>query len=458
MEKHTDRPFAPVHRTPPPLRISPVRVLVVGIPAHHGSHGVYRPHGHFSSGRLISMVFVPAVFVMFYQVSLFSQMLWREEEAALDGPPLPLPLPVLVLPLQEQGGKLLESSITWTTEAAPLVGLPLIDRSITLVHVGKAGGSSIRAATSLPCRKSPKKWNTPERVEYCLSATLDKDNVLAHSIHYYCHMSQCHASDLHNSTSFLFLLRNPVDRVISNLRYAHPQNCLELNGTVIMTSQKACNNKKRLKEQGHPAHELFTICFPSAAMEEFAQNVLTPFPLGNQTHHHFVKTNMTLEQQQQCRWIARQFVQGHWEETVGPHMIYNYEYYRNISIGAHPQREMFGVRTEYVWEDMKALDIAMGGNGGFGGREGRKQSHGSESYLPSPLTPEAYHKLCCVLEREIRTYGEIVNQVINLNHTVKQEMMDDVRQKCSVGAITWDRWSVQCQERLEADRMELEPR
>jgi hypothetical protein len=408
----------------------------------------------------VAVVFLPALFIIFYQAGTSTVSLKSLEtiDDAVSKPTMtfgPLPLKPeekivqvphgqdqMALTAKDQNYKDLPA--TSTTSPTQPFQLPRYERAITLVHVGKSGGLTMRRATSLTCRLSPKRLNTTQKMESCLQHFSIDKSVLAHDVKYYLHMYAYKPAEIHNSTSFLFLLRNPVDRVISSFRYSHPQNCESLlvyNATIQPWS---CRTIEYAKKRRYATHQLYTVCFPSAAMEEFAQNVLSPFPQGD-TSHHFVRTN-----------IARQFIQGHWEDSPAPHMKYNYEHYRNITISSYPNKEVLGVRTKNQWEDIKALDIAMGGRGIFS-REGHQETHGSENYIPSPLTTSAYHKLCCVLEHEIGIFADILNRVINLNATVKQEMMDDVRHKCGLGTQSWDMWRRQCQERLAADILELEP-
>jgi hypothetical protein len=339
-----------------------------------------------------------------------------------------------------------------TTTVQPHYQLEPKDRLITLVHIGKAGGLTVRAATSLMCRLSLKKYNTPEKVDLCIQRFLPRGNFLDRAVQYYFHMFAVNETQLAASTSFLVTLRNPVSRIVSNFRYSHPVNCNQPHWLhkAVAVRPWGCEVLGHLENLRSTDYRLYRQCFPSSGFEDMAQSVLSPWPVTT----HFVEANLTLEQQHNCRWIALQYIQGKWSTRPGPHMHYNYEYYRNWTLLAYPEKEFLAVRTTHEWQDMKALDIAMGGNGNFR-RDGRKESHGSELFEPSPLSTEAYQKLCCVLEREIEMYQDLVHHMINLNATEKEECMDDVKQKCGI-TEEWGVWRRKCQEHLKRDEVELQ--
>lgn len=95
------------------------------------------------------------------------------------------------------------------------------DRSIVFVHVGKAGGLSIRKATSLACWLTPGKYNTPAKMQACIQKYFAKTSVLSLQTTGYMHMHAIHNNFTSASSStrqcFLFVLRHPVDRIISTL-------------------------------------------------------------------------------------------------------------------------------------------------------------------------------------------------------------------------------------------------
>ena len=318
------------------------------------------------------------------------------------------------------------------------------NRSIAFVHVGKAGGLTVRRSTSLAC-------GVEDQAKDCIDSQFPANAILSRQLKYYLHMHGYRPFQMEEATSYLVVLRNPVDRLISSYRYSHPANC---RGDLRMAPLKpyGCYLQDMVRTPGQLEWRVHTRCFPSPGMEDFAQSVLSPYPSNFNVSH---LSNYSLEFQiatpTVCRGLAHRMIRGYGPDRPNPHMYYNYEYYMDRTVNLYPEKEVFGVRTEYEWEDLRNLDIAIGGTGVFRG-QGKHLSHGSEIYFPSPLSTEAYYKLCCVLEREIAMYQELMLRVQNLNDTEKQEAIDSVRDKCGIKHTAFEEWRAECQSRIERDR------
>lgn len=319
------------------------------------------------------------------------------------------------------------------------------NRTIILTHVGKAGGLTLRRATSLICRQNSRARNrTEDETRGCVEHHFSPNATLSRQVKHYFHMFAYHEEELKHSTSFLFPLRNPVDRAISSYRYSHPENCLK---GIRGLRPWGCRVAERWKKPGVAEYLAYTTCFPSPGMEDFAQSTMSPW--RNNTHFDTLSSN----EQRMCRRLARRMLEGKGPNTPNPHMWYNYFFYHNKTVARYPEKEMFGVRTTHEWEDIIALDKAVGGTAEFR-KKGHAASHGSEKYYPSPLSEEAYHKLCCVLNDEIALYEDLIHRVLNFDDTVKQECIDEVRQKCGI-TMSWDDWRQQCRTRLAHDTQSL---
>ncbi|CAB9522968.1 expressed unknown protein [Seminavis robusta] len=331
------------------------------------------------------------------------------------------------------------------------------NRTIAFVHLGKAGGMTVRSSTSLACRLAA---NSTEAFRTaCIDKHFLPNATLSRQVNYYFHMHAYNKSELEGATSYLFVLRHPVERVISAYRYSHPANC---RGEVRTGRIKpyGCYLERFLYKKGSQENQVFAKCFRSAEMETFAQAVLSPYPpfntshLGKETTLRFRKMAPGI-----CRRMAHRVVRGlaHAQSLPNaftralPHMKYNYEYYMDHTVWQNPQKEVFGIRTEHEWNDLRAIDLSIGGSGVFRG-EGRAISHGSGGYLPSPLTTDAYEKLCCVLEQEIANYQDLLHRIQNLNDAEKKACMDKVRQSCGIGDRPLEEWRKECQARIEHDR------
>lgn len=182
-------------------------------------------------------------------------------------------------------------------------------------------------------------------------------------------------------------------------------------------------------------------------MEDFAQSLMRPWKRGEWGP-------LSKEERRNCRYLAREMVQGFGTYGSGPHMLYNFAYYAQRSVWKYPDKEVFGIRTEYELEDIQALDALLGGNGNL--RNNTEVSHGSETYVASPLSESAYKKLCCVLELEIEIYEDLLMRVVNLNHQAKKEAMDNLRTKCGVTS-SWTQWRYTCRKTLRKDLRLLQP-
>lgn len=362
-----------------------------------------------------------------------------------------------------------------TTE--PLLLLEKKNRSIVFVHVGKSGGMTFRSATAAACRKSLK----------CHQRFFQNNqhNLLAIQTRSFFHLNHHDEDAIQRATSFVVPFRNPVDRIVSAYRFSHPENCLSSfesedkavqNVTATNGPQiRACVAKDQLLQSPTKLRHVYQECFPSPAMENFAQSVMSPW---NDDHLNHTTTK---DQKRSCRRMARDMVMGrddnhhrHPGAAAAPQMQCNFEHYAQRSFDLYPDREVFGIRTEREWEDMVALDQLLGGSGIFR-RNGAMQTHGSSRYAPSPLSVQAYHKLSCVLEREIGIYLRTLHRrVLNLDVKTKQRHDEQLREKCgvhntkntavapmrsnassSLASWMWDAWQAECREKLEADRKVL---
>lgn len=341
-----------------------------------------------------------------------------------------------------------------TDDGSP-IQLEAKDRIISLIHIGKAGGVSLRRLTVIHCKLffRHKRWDgtRQENIQKCIEKHFpDPQAVLSHQTQYYFHIEEYNTTQLEQSTSFLMTLRNPVDRIISTYRYSHPGNCNGGNRDEVW-KPRGCQAAVHRNKTGLIQNEIFYKCFPSPAMEDFAQSLLKPW---KRNQNKDWGDSLSMDERRNCRYLAREMVQGYGTYGSGPHMLYNYAYYAHHSVWQYPDKEVFGIRTEHEWEDTVELDRLLGGNGNL--KENREVSHGSESLLSSPLSTEAYQKICCALETEIEVYQDILQRVVNLNARAKRESMETIKTKCGV-VTTWTEWRVECRRQLRSDLRALHP-
>ncbi|CAB9519438.1 expressed unknown protein [Seminavis robusta] len=323
------------------------------------------------------------------------------------------------------------------------------ERKIVLVHVGKAGGMSIRANLAANCKaREFKGTKTEQRIELdkCLNHYKPHQKLSGQTRDIF-HVWDLNQTAMDEATSLVVTLRNPVDRIISAYRYSHPDNCMMYSKrtNVRLPATAGCHliNRGDMASPDKLGYKIFKQCFPFAGMEDFAQSLLPPWHPNDQ----FEK--LTHAERVQCRKYAKEAVEGRPMKRVIPHMQWNYDYYAKKSWNKYPEKEVWGVRTENEWNDLAKIDTMIGGSGKFR-LHGNTQTHGSEHYVPSPLSQEAYEKLCCVLENEIDIYLQVLDLSLNLDQEGKRQSEQKVRKKCGI-RTPWSEWRATCKKRLEVD-------
>jgi len=305
------------------------------------------------------------------------------------------------------------------------------NRTIMLVHVGKAGGSTFRLSFY---RKHWQPGNVLQRTPVLLPI---------------CHMHACHNDTLFKATTLLFVVRNPVDRFISAYKFSHPDNCItfdEGRGWNVTNDIWGCN-------------------LPLGARDFFRQCAPTLEVLANVP---FEDINSNPRPMSVCRQSIRGMVAGQDERyrKQSTHAYFNYKHYKHVTLDRHEAAsegnttyrkiETFVVRTEHLWSDASSLDVLLNGTGNFDTKQ-RNVTHGSENYHKhtSTLSKRGYERLCCMLHDEISVFGEIIASAENLSGGDKVATMREVEGRC--GILTFASraaWAVSCRDGL-VDAAEL---
>jgi hypothetical protein len=361
------------------------------------------------------------------------------------------------------------------------------NRTLALIHVGKSAGLSLRALTSLKCRL-PRKQVTPESIEKCLLETFGntdpQTNPLVLQTIFYAHMKSIPPVEMNQATSWLIALRNPLERVFSAFQYSHPATCQDVE--LQPNSTKGCTNRFILEKRARTTidnntkkkisksqarleqqlHELFQVCFPSADVEVFVQSAAAAAAqYGARTRTSNADENVD------CSHLARLYITGKAPVFPIPHLFYNYHHYVSRVLEAYDpsmRRELFGIRTEHLWEDFTALNAMIGGRNSVADNSHSdtrpvKLTHGSEKYRSSSsssLSSSAYERLCCLLKDELFRYRDLVRRLWNLDESTKYATIQELAQKCgmlenvSSGSIqgadwvslwsTWETWNRSC--------------
>jgi hypothetical protein len=312
------------------------------------------------------------------------------------------------------------------------------NRTIALVHIGKAGGLTLRAKTSLKCRL-PRNQATEEYVRQCLieafGTTDTQENPLALQTIYYAHMNSMPQTEMADATSWLLALRNPVDRVISAYKYSHPAACQGVE--LLLNSTKGCTNyfllQPTTQKKGRQSlryeqqlTKLFVTCFPQPDMEPFVQSALS----AKDDEHN------------DCAGLARDYIVGKGHLFPVPHLSYNYRHYQSKVLDMYSEggKEWFGIRTEHLAEDFDNLNRQLGGKVTEDTSKRQpaiKLTHGSEKFRgTSKLSAESYQSLCCLLQDEVSIYRDMVRRIWNLDDMEKFETIHSLAQKCGMLGTT----------------------
>lgn len=251
------------------------------------------------------------------------------------------------------------------------------------------------------------------------------DSMLSNKTSGYIHPKEIRpAGAVEAADAFLFNLRHPVDRMISAYHYEHPLSCLNTPQTRL-----ACRAAKEVaKNPSGDTSIFYQRCFPT-------QNLL---PMA------FNKTAAAERLSRECINLAQDVLKGNVLGRGFKHISYNLKYYTNLTVDRYPENGVLVVRTSSLWEDLKDLDILLGGNGNFGAVEGTRDSHGSEKYKRdnTTLSTEEYGLLCCALLDEMKLYKGLVERAVNLDEASRAETIVSAVRQC--GFSSWSEMAIAC--------------
>lgn len=268
--------------------------------------------------------------------------------------------------------------------------------AMLFIHVGKAGGMTLRVHLPVPLAKNKKELICWRRNETDTANCLAPSNSSALSNHIRGHMhigSSFFSSDeqdflMSHTDTFLFSIRNPIDRVISAFYY---------------------HQNQKIK---YPLFE----CFQS--MNELIES-LTGKKLSND----------------ECSQLARRVLQGN-TTAGGMHFAYNYQYYEDETVKKKPNHYVAVIRAEHLWQDAKDLDIMLGGTGVLDGN-GKRYTHYSTSTEKvstgkAEINSQDFSTLCCVLAKEMACYTRLLSRAVNLKPSQKRASLRQVQDQCGI--------------------------
>jgi len=255
---------------------------------------------------------------------------------------------------------------------------------VCFVHVGKAGGSAVGCSLgfSLHCADTV-------RVKGVLPK---KATNTFHKMVYDCH---------DRSAYFLFVVRDPIDRVRSAFNYERP----DLD----------CDDKDYLQRMAR-----FYFDCPFYHFEEYVKNGL----------------KVSGDASESCNRIARDALNGRLPYHRGPdHFYFNYHYYYK----AVPQdAPILVIRNEHIEQDWNSVERLLGSNRdrlnpqvSFPRNNVNSWSSEEDLYL----SPESILILCHALCNEILVYKKILGGAQNINEEQLQASLAELEAKCPIEAV-----------------------
>lgn len=111
------------------------------------------------------------------------------------------------------------------------------DKSIVFVHIGKAGGETIKAALEVGCAVKKNKL-ARKQCKTSLQHSALSDQVKGY-FHCFRVLPKENVINQTTTTSYLYNIRHPVHRIVSWYRYIHPSHCNAENKGISQNCQAA---------------------------------------------------------------------------------------------------------------------------------------------------------------------------------------------------------------------------
>lgn len=310
---------------------------------------------------------------------------------------------------------------------------------LIFVHVGKAAGETIQWRIKLSCKLRKSKILREE----CVRQFHGEESSLSKATIGYLHCDKLRPPEsITNATTFLFSIRNPVDRIVSWYQYMHPDNCFADRPSA------ACNLKKDNNPWGIT---FYRTCFPDVNdfVRSMGENVILMHGINCSAFAlETVQGEGPAGMLSECRGVERRshslclspLTKGLINMALkGPsnHMHYNYFYYANRTITQFPERNILAIRQEALWDDLRSVEWYLGGDPRRPFEtQGPTITHGSEHYrYRAYLDPSLVSRLCCVIPQEIKTYMYLLEQAANLAEREKARSLKALFEGCRAASF-----------------------
>jgi len=278
---------------------------------------------------------------------------------------------------------------------------------VHLIHIGKAGGSSVA------CNIQAARKRTPSCHQLPLEAK--EESMLSRRITKRFHLTRPST----NAKAYVVTARHPVHRIISWFFYEHTHN---YRYTIRATS----NNRRSIPMNCgqimlfHCYHDLEKLASIGLAAPRPSRAILT---------HPKVATNLTAHQCKTWAWAA---VQGFAAATQ--HNFWNYRRYLSPLLTKKLPPTFYVIRNEHLWHDFTTIDRMLGGTGQLP-KYGNYSLNSFESGNKLPVSNRTLSSLgllnlCIALCDEIQIYKSLLSIAQNLNETDKMQSLLELQRTC----------------------------
>lgn len=263
------------------------------------------------------------------------------------------------------------------------------ESEVCLVHIGKSGG------TSLACSLG---FNSPGYTDPC------PDEVTPGLLPQYTtrrfHLSQYDCFD--DSAFYLFLIRNPYDRLISAFNYDNVSRSPK-NFERVLSSQEFAKRKK-----------LFLDC-PFTTIEKMAQLGLSKAATATDV----------------CKQRAHEAIYG--TENYSAQLFCNLQFYLE---SIPKDAKILALRTEHLSNDWHSAEVTIGGDLNQTTNIAQKNVNDYSEKKEKLISDNSRNIICEKLCNEILVYRTILQHAANLNHEQVQASIDELKESCPVEAVT----------------------
>ncbi|KAL7429150.1 hypothetical protein ACHAXM_001562 [Skeletonema potamos] len=327
--------------------------------------------------------------------------------------------------------------------------VPDDNRMLAFLHIGKTGGSTISVnirhgchdCCMQPCSVRTDGW-------------IHNETILSQRIQSYYHMESIPLDKLNKQnqiTTIVTTVRNPISRFISAFAYEHPLNdrATKLTHNREVWEQFSCFpnlsylvkaamgraeirwNKAHTNALREQARQANTVQFGKLySRPKPVQEIVSPINCTKLAVLAFGRNETPLE-------IHESVVNG--SHPFVNHMSYDY---RQYYLSMPPEKELFVLRHEHLWNDWEHVNHLLGMNNPkyynwhavppFQ-RVERNVSHQYVAKERWKLHDRQEQRwLCHLLHDEIRTYLMIIMRAVNLNENDLSNAISDIDRACPV--------------------------